>query len=88
MKIVIIAVGSRGDVAPYTGLAVRLMADGHDVAIATQGAFEAMVNACGAQFRLMPGDIRTDLASADGQKWQRNGTGCVACGRTSSSAAG
>ncbi|TWP46687.1 glycosyltransferase family 1 protein [Lentzea tibetensis] len=64
MKIVIVAVGSRGDVAPLTGLAVRLRAEGHDVAIATQQPFEKLVRGCGLEFRLIPGDMRAGLTSA------------------------
>ncbi|CAM4200590.1 glycosyltransferase [Kibdelosporangium persicum] len=75
MKIVIITIGSRGDVVPYTGLAARLLADGHDVAIATQAAFGDVVKDCGAEFRLMPGDMRADLQSETGLAWQRQGTG-------------
>ncbi|MFD2415969.1 glycosyltransferase [Amycolatopsis pigmentata] len=34
--VVIAAFGSRGDVAPFTGLGVRLRQAGHDVAIAAR----------------------------------------------------
>lgn len=56
MRVLIVAVGSMGDVAPYTGLAARMRAAGHDVAIAAYARFEGMVRACGAEFREFPGD--------------------------------
>ncbi|SDM58312.1 glycosyltransferase [Allokutzneria albata] len=75
MKIVIAAVGSTGDVAPYTGLAAHLIDQGHDVAIATQELFADMVRGCGAEFRLIPGDIQAAMASEDGEELQRGGGG-------------
>ena len=56
MKVVIITGGSRGDVAPYTGLGARLKAAGHDVAIAAQESFAGLVHEAGCEFRLVPGD--------------------------------
>ncbi|MCP2170221.1 glycosyltransferase [Goodfellowiella coeruleoviolacea] len=82
MKAVIITTGSRGDIAPFTGLAARLRAAGHDVAIATQAAFADLVRAAGCEFRLVPGDVRADLASTRGQDWQRRGTGRLGALRT------
>lgn len=82
MKVVIITTGSRGDITPFTGLALRLRAAGHDVAIATQQAFANLVRAAGCEFRLVPGDVRADLASERGQHWQRQGTGRLGALRT------
>ena len=56
MKIVIIAAGSRGDVAPYTGLGVRLRDAGHEVALATHESFAPLVRECGLAFSRLPGD--------------------------------
>ncbi|GAA3988671.1 glycosyltransferase [Allokutzneria multivorans] len=75
MRIVIAAVGSTGDVAPYTGLAAHLIGQGHEVAIATQELFADVVRACGAEFRLIPGDIQAAMASEDGEQLQRGGGG-------------
>jgi sterol 3beta-glucosyltransferase len=68
MKLVIVTVGSLGDTAPLIGLGARLRAAGHAVAVAAQAGFEALVREAGLEFRRMPGDIRADLASADGQR--------------------
>ncbi|MCL7367233.1 glycosyltransferase [Streptomyces ardesiacus] len=51
MRILIAAAGSRGDVAPYTGLGTALRRAGHDVALATTEAFEPLVRAAGLEFR-------------------------------------
>jgi UDP:flavonoid glycosyltransferase YjiC (YdhE family) len=72
VKVVIMAFGSRGDVAPFIGLGVRLKAAGHDVAVATQELFAAEIRACGLEFRAFPGDIRTTLESEHGQAWRES----------------
>ncbi|WP_163508928.1 glycosyltransferase [Fodinicola acaciae] len=73
MKIVIVAVGSRGDIAPFTGLAMRLRSAGHDVAIATQRIFADTVRATGCEFRVIPGNIQELLAA--NAEWAEAGGG-------------
>ncbi|GAA1313822.1 glycosyltransferase [Pseudonocardia xinjiangensis] len=68
MRIVIVAVGTWGDVAPYTGLGTRLQTAGHEVAIAAHAPFEAMVRERGLGFRPLPMDVRDELGSAQGQQ--------------------
>jgi sterol 3beta-glucosyltransferase len=75
VRILIAAVGSRGDVAPITGLGPALRGAGHDVAVATYGTFEDLVTGCGLGFRLVPGDPELLGASDQGQRWQEGGTG-------------
>ncbi|TDB99271.1 glycosyltransferase [Actinomadura sp. 7K534] len=67
MRILIVAVGSRGDVAPYTGLAARLGEAGHDVAIAAHEPFEEFVRERGIAFRPLPMDLRSELGSDAGR---------------------
>lgn len=67
MRVLIVTAGSWGDVAPYTGLGVRLRAAGHDVALATHERFRTAVTAHGLGFRSLPVDPRGELASAGGQ---------------------
>jgi UDP:flavonoid glycosyltransferase YjiC (YdhE family) len=56
-RIVIEAFGTRGDVAPLTGLGARLRDDlGVDVAIAAQRPYEDMVTGAGLEFRWLPRD--------------------------------
>jgi sterol 3beta-glucosyltransferase len=73
MRVLIVAVGSRGDVAPFTGLAVALHAAGHSVTIAGYQMFAGLVTGCGLEFRALPGDPRILEAA----RWQRGGTGAV-----------
>jgi sterol 3beta-glucosyltransferase len=75
VRVLIAAVGSRGDVAPMTGLGTRLRGAGHDVSVASYGMFEGLITACGLGFRLMPGDPEAIGASQQGQRWQEGGTG-------------
>ncbi|GKQ35015.1 glycosyltransferase [Streptomyces sp. A012304] len=60
MRILIAAAGSRGDIAPYTGLGARLRGAGHDVALAATEEFAPLARACGAEFRRLPGRARGD----------------------------
>ncbi|KUO18265.1 glycosyltransferase [Streptomyces dysideae] len=55
MRILIAAAGSRGDVAPYTGLGAELRQGGYDVALATTDAFAPLVREAGVEFRSLPG---------------------------------
>ncbi|MFJ7905796.1 glycosyltransferase [Kitasatospora sp. NPDC096204] len=75
MRILIATAGSRGDVAPFTGLGARLRAAGHQVAVATHGTFAESVRAAGLEFRPLPVDPRAELASAAGRRLLRAGSG-------------
>jgi sterol 3beta-glucosyltransferase len=57
VRILVVAFGSRGDVAPYTGLGVRLQQAGHTVTIAAHTSFAPLVCAAGLGFHDLPGDI-------------------------------
>jgi sterol 3beta-glucosyltransferase len=56
MRVVIVTAGSRGDVAPFTGLGQRLQQDGHQVAVAAHQPFAGLVRECGLGYRPLPGD--------------------------------
>ena len=56
MRILIVTAGSRGDVAPYTGLGQRLQQAGHQVALAAHDRFADLVRECGLEHRALPGD--------------------------------
>ncbi|MFJ6699886.1 glycosyltransferase [Streptomyces sp. NPDC091272] len=58
MRILIAAAGSRGDVAPYTGLGAELCRAGYDVALATTDTFAPLVRDAGLKFRSLPADTR------------------------------
>ncbi|WP_285030693.1 glycosyltransferase [Mycolicibacterium sp. lyk4-40-TYG-92] len=55
-RVLIIAVGSRGDVAPLTGVGVALQSAGHEVAIAAYSPFRDMISDCGLRFHDLPVD--------------------------------
>jgi sterol 3beta-glucosyltransferase len=71
MRTLIVGVGSRGDVAPFTGLGTALRAAGHSVTIAGYEMFADLVTGCGLEFRALPGDPRLLEAA----RWQRGATG-------------
>src|ERR1700742_4481590 len=58
-RVLVIAVGSRGDVAPLTGLGIALQQDGHEVTIAAYTPFADMIAHCGLGFRELPADPQT-----------------------------
>ncbi|MGW4048004.1 glycosyltransferase [Streptomyces sp. NPDC004721] len=58
MRVLIAAAGSRGDVAPYTGLGAALRRAGYDVALATTDDFAPLVHDAGLEFRRLPADPR------------------------------
>jgi sterol 3beta-glucosyltransferase len=67
--------GSRGDVAPYTGLGHALARAGHEVTLVTHGCFEPLVAGSGVGFHALPLDPRAELHSERGRALHRSGTG-------------
>ena len=63
-RVVMVVIGSRGDVAPLTGVGVRLQQAGHDVVLATYAEFGKLVSGCGLAFRELD-SARVDSQSAD-----------------------
>lgn len=66
MRVLIVTSGSVGDVAPYTGLGVRLREAGHAVSMATHEPFREAVGRAGLGFEPLAGDLRGTLARAVG----------------------
>ena len=62
MRVAVVAVGSRGDVAPFVGLSHDIAAAGHEVVVATHPMFEGMVRHAGLGFLAVPGDIAAVVA--------------------------
>jgi sterol 3beta-glucosyltransferase len=77
VRILIAAIGSRGDVAPITGLGTALRDSGHEVSVASYGMFEELITGCGLGFRLVPGDPRVLQTSEQGLRWQEGGSGAM-----------
>jgi len=67
MRIVILTVGSQGDVLPYIALGRGLQAAGHEVLIATQAAYQALVRYHGLSSAVVGGDPREVFAGEGGQ---------------------
>lgn len=67
--------GSRGDVAPYTGLGHRLVRAGHEVTLVTHGCFEPLVAGSGVRFHALPVDPRAELESPRGRGLHRSTSG-------------
>lgn len=57
LRITIASIGTRGDLQPYTLLAVALRARGHTVAIATEERMREFVVGCGLECRVIEGDF-------------------------------
>ncbi|MFH7598687.1 glycosyltransferase [Streptomyces racemochromogenes] len=77
MRIAIMTAGSRGDVAPYTGLGAGLVRAGHEVTPVTHGMFEPLAAGSGVRFRPLPGDPRAELHARRGRDLHRSRTGAV-----------
>ncbi|MFF8942011.1 glycosyltransferase [Streptomyces sp. NPDC014864] len=67
--------GSRGDVAPFTGLGDGLARAGHEVTLVTHGCFAPLVVGSGLAFHPLPVDPRAELESSRGRGLHRSATG-------------
>ncbi|MFE5792624.1 glycosyltransferase [Streptomyces sp. NPDC056503] len=88
MRIVMMTAGSRGDVAPYTGLGAGLVRAGHEVTLAAHAVFEPLVAGSGVRFRPLPVDPRAELHSARGRRLHDARTGAGKLVRLASMARG
>ncbi|WP_137994919.1 glycosyltransferase [Streptomyces vilmorinianum] len=72
--------GSRGDVAPFTGLGHGLMRAGHDVTVVTHESFAGLVREAGLAFHGLPVDPQAELRTEHGQRLltSRSGPGKLA----------
>lgn len=63
MRVLIISMGSRGDVAPYLGLGSRLRAAGHEVTLAVPASFADDVSAAGLGHHPLPVDAQEEVTA-------------------------
>ncbi|GGV14037.1 glycosyl transferase [Streptomyces filipinensis] len=77
MRILIATAGSRGDVAPYTGLGAALAAAGHEVTLATTDAFAPLAQGAGLGFRRLPADPRGHGRGGSGRELMRTAAAFV-----------
>lgn len=75
VRVVMMTAGSRGDVAPYTGLAAGLVRGGHEVTLAAHAVFEPLVAGSGVRFHPLPVDPRAELHSGRGRRLHDSRTG-------------
>lgn len=69
MRIAILAVGSQGDVRPSAALGAGLAAAGHEVRLATLGAFRGLAASCGLDFAPVDIDPFEFIRGDIGQSW-------------------
>ncbi|MDH2390260.1 glycosyltransferase [Streptomyces sp. HNM0663] len=67
--------GSRGDVAPYTGLGHGIACAGHEVTLVTHRRFEPLARSAGMGFHTLPMDPYAELHSERGLALHRSATG-------------
>lgn len=75
VRVAIMTAGSRGDVAPFTGLGAGLVRAGHDVTLVTHRLFEPLIAGSGMRFHALPVDPMAELHSARGQGLHHSRTG-------------
>ncbi|MEY9848785.1 sterol 3beta-glucosyltransferase [Streptacidiphilus sp. BW17] len=75
MRVAVLTAGSRGDVAPYTGLGHALLRAGHEVTLVTHARFAPLASAAGLGFHPLPVDPRAVLESSAGRGLHRSATG-------------
>ena len=83
MRILILTLGSRGDVQPYAALGAALKARGHDVTLATGQGFEDMIEAQGLAAAPLTDDVRQMIQTPEMQKALRTFSGKVQAWRAS-----
>ncbi|HUT52776.1 MAG TPA: glycosyltransferase [bacterium] len=71
MRMVMVTLGSRGDVEPFVALGLGLKAAGHEVSVATGTDCEAWVRGLGLGFKAVGGDMRAAITSAEGRRLLR-----------------
>ncbi|HTQ46534.1 MAG TPA: glycosyltransferase [Polyangiaceae bacterium] len=73
MHIVMVTVGTRGDVQPFVGIGKGLAREGHRVTIATHDDFASFVSEHGLGFRAVGGSFKKLVESELGRQWIESG---------------
>ena len=82
MRVLIVTVGSRGDVQPYLALGTGLRAAGHDVTLATCARFRSFVTDHGLAYGHLGDEILQLLDSAAGRAAMEDTTGLLGSVKT------
>src|SRR6185503_5210776 len=72
MKIVILTLGTRGDVQPYTVLGQALKKRGHNVALSTGKNFEGLAKKYNLEFEPVEADFQALINSDEGKAMMKN----------------
>ena len=75
MRVVILTVGTRGDVQPYVALGRRMKDHGWDVCVATHVIFRSLVESYGLEFAPLSGDPGELLRGEAGKRLTSSGPG-------------
>jgi sterol 3beta-glucosyltransferase len=67
MNILILTLGSRGDVQPYVALGKGLKAAGHDVTVATSASFESFISEHGLRYGYMNNQLMALMETTEGR---------------------
>lgn len=78
MRIVILAIGSLGDVLPCVALGLGLQRAGHDILVVTHTAFEPVARLHGLETATVPVDPGVVLESEAGKRWLASGQNALA----------
>ncbi len=73
MHITILAIGSRGDIQPYTALALGLKAAGYQVRIATHRPYEDQIRTHGLEYAPVAGNPQELVRTEQSKLWLESG---------------
>ncbi|MBN1798651.1 MAG: glycosyltransferase family 1 protein [Spirochaetales bacterium] len=77
MRILLIAVGTTGDVLPFIALGAELNKRGHSVTINTHDDFEELVRSHKLDFKLIGGSFKELAESKEGKAWLESGDNII-----------
>lgn len=77
MRIVILTVGTLGDVQPLVALGLGLQQAGHHVRLATHTNFQAFVTGAGLEFFSIEGDSQEQMQQEEGQAMLESGNSSI-----------
>ena len=81
MRVLVVPVGSAGDVHPFVRIALELQARGHDVTVVTNAYFAPLIERVGLDLEPIGTVEQFDAITADPNLWHRvHGLGVVAAG--------
>jgi sterol 3beta-glucosyltransferase len=77
MKILLLAVGTTGDVLPFIAIGDQLKKMGHDVTINTHADYKDLVTSFGLKFHLIGGSFKELAGTKEGKAWLESGDNLI-----------